>query len=115
MLKKPWTFHAGLVLVFVWCVPLPFFWAYNIAERFQQEYSRMLSFYTPELILAVLSAVFLSAAWSGRSWAVAGLLVSATLAPILKFSIGGPSFGTWAVTSLLLGLTAWRLHLLIKN
>lgn len=76
---------------------------------------KKLLLYTPELVVAGLSLLLISVAWLEKSWVVVGLLITAIIAPVLKFSIGSPTSGVWVVTSFLLSFMAWRLHVIKKH
>lgn len=103
-------FRVLVFITFVWCVPLPFFWAYNLSKDVNVDYLTWLGLYIPQLITAGLALVVLVAAWCTRTWAIKALFGLSILVPILWLSLSSPTSGTWIVTSLLLGLTGWRLR-----
>lgn len=102
--------RALIATTLVWCVALPFVWAWKLAAFLDLEYTDALRLYLPEIGCGVLSVPFLVGAWGHRGWAVGGLATVAVLAPILHFAIGSPSKGAWVVSVSFLGAVGWLVH-----
>ena len=98
-----------VTLVFLWCVVLPFIWAFNMAQFLNAGYWEMLNFYIPELVVGGVVLICLPVLFLRRRFAVVGFVFAALLAPVLKFTIGSPS-DSWPLSILLLLLLSWRLH-----
>jgi len=103
-------YRVLVIITFIWCVPLPFFWAYNLSKDVNVNYLSWLGLYIPQLITAALAVVILTAAWIKKRWAINALFTLSLFVPILWILINSPTHGTWGVTSFLLGLTGWSLR-----
>ncbi len=113
--RSDWPLHFLTLLVTVWCVALPFVWPYTLGHKVGVEYREMLGFYIPELVVGGVVLVCLPLVMLRHRLAVIGLLLAATLAPALEFTIGSPSVGGWETSVLLLSLLSWRLHVRIAR
>ena len=100
-----------LTAVGMWCLVLPFVWAHNLGKYFDSSYIERLSLYKAELIVAAVVVASLILLAAGRRLAVGGFVIGALIARLLQLIIGSPTYGASATTSVLLGLTAWRLNL----
>ena len=98
------------VIVIVWCVFLPFYWARTISRIASSEYFDILPFYVPQLVTAAVVIVSLVLAAYRVQLAIYGLATAAALNVVLQFLVGSPTYGTWPITSGLPLLLAWQLH-----
>ncbi|WP_157365562.1 hypothetical protein [Zooshikella ganghwensis] len=98
------------ILTFIWCVLLPFFWAYNLSRDYNINYLECLGLYIPQVIIAGLTLAILLCIWLKKPGVTYALFSLSLVVPILNFCIVNKTYGTWVVTSLLLGLTGWNLR-----
>ncbi|HKB59867.1 MAG TPA: hypothetical protein VKC56_07440 [Gallionellaceae bacterium] len=100
---------AGTTL---WCVAMPFFWAYNLHKQLDPAsttYGQVLALYTPELVTGAIFLLCLPLVILRPRTAAAGLACAALLLPALVYRVGTPG-NVWPVTTVLLLLLSWRVH-----
>jgi hypothetical protein len=105
---KFWLLLAATGL---WCVAMPFFWAYNLGRRLDPAltYPQVLALYLPDLVTGGIFLLCLPFVFMRPRVAAAGLAFAALLLPALDYALGTPA-GAWPVGTALLLLLSWRLH-----
>ncbi len=96
----------------LWCVAMPFVWAYNVDKHIDPTlatYPQVLALYLPDLVTGGIFLLCLPLVFLRPRAAVVGLACAALLLPVLDHTIRAPA-GSWIMTTPLLLLLAWRLH-----
>ena len=96
-------FRFWLLLTFIFVCVLPFYWAgkqlsvfYSLGNENSYSYLDMLELYLPEIVLSIASTVFMVLLIANRKIARLGILVFAIVVyPILKYSLGSPTYNVW--------------------
>lgn len=104
-----------LAFTAIWCVGMPFLWAYNLSTLAGVSYFYMLGFYEAELSEAALVTAALAVLPFRPRLAVLGLVAAAVVMSVLKAYLGSASGGTWPVTVVLPVLLAWRVQVRYKR
>lgn len=105
-MNKEMRLRIVVIIAAGWLILMPPIWASTLSGQFGFEYFEFLKFYVPELVIAAACLILLPGAWARKSWAALGLLFAAVLLPVLKYSVGSPTSGTWVISSALMLLVA---------
>ncbi len=117
-MRKPLgkMFIFMVALATVWCVVLPFVWAYNMQHVAPSlmTYLELLGLYIPELAAGTVFLVCLPTIYRWPRFAARGLAIAAALMFLLKFTYGSAA-DAWVVSVPLLLFLSWRLHALTSG